>query len=266
MNTRQKLTLGIVAIFMVTLTIVGVTYAYFVTRVTGDENTPVDVKTATLGDVRYVPGNDGPIDEETQKPTDIVSLTDVLPGQGTVYKKFAVTNENEDANALSYFSVITTNTVTADKGEFIHTADGKNSGTGAAEATDVLYTCYGYKADNVLDANVIEPKRSTENAPELCFVPTTTGASIYNNIKITLWEVAKNAYDAEITADPVGTVKNTKTQLTYNATDVISDRIEIAGNDTTKYYVLKVEYLDAGYNQNAENLAGLDVLVSIQAA
>ena len=33
MSTRQKLTLGIAAIFMVTLTIIGVTYAYFVTRV-----------------------------------------------------------------------------------------------------------------------------------------------------------------------------------------------------------------------------------------
>ena len=43
MNTKQKLTLGIAAIFMVTLTIVGVTYAYFVTRVTGTASESVNV-------------------------------------------------------------------------------------------------------------------------------------------------------------------------------------------------------------------------------
>ena len=56
MNTRQKLTLGIAAIFMVTLTIVGVTYAYFVTRVSGDITESVNIKTATVGSVEYVPG------------------------------------------------------------------------------------------------------------------------------------------------------------------------------------------------------------------
>ena len=50
MNTKQKLTLGIAAIFMVTLTIIGVTYAYFVTRVntTGTETTAI-IKTAEIG-------------------------------------------------------------------------------------------------------------------------------------------------------------------------------------------------------------------------
>ena len=57
MNTKQKLTLGIAAIFMVTLTIVGVTYAYFVTQVTTETPAAVDVSTANVGSVEYRVGN-----------------------------------------------------------------------------------------------------------------------------------------------------------------------------------------------------------------
>lgn len=54
MNTRQKLTLGIAAIFMVTLTIVGVTYAYFTTQVDVKAPASADITTATFGDVTFV--------------------------------------------------------------------------------------------------------------------------------------------------------------------------------------------------------------------
>ena len=49
MNTKQKLTLGNAAIFMDTLTRVGVTYAYFVTRVNYTQEAEVQVQAATIG-------------------------------------------------------------------------------------------------------------------------------------------------------------------------------------------------------------------------
>ena len=265
MNTRQKLTLGIAAIFMVTLTIVGVTYAYFVTRVTGDEGTQVQASTVTLGSVKYVAGNG---------ENDKVTLSDTLPGTA-VYKTFSVTNTNEDENAAdSYYTIFTSNNVATDKGEFIHTADGTNSGDGTNNTTDVLYNCYGYKNNNVLDTTVIEPKMSTEltgddNATvrNLCF--NTSGK--YNNVKLTLWKVDSEAAD-DINTDPSETASTLITdKLTYNAVDDILADIAIEPG-ATHYYVLKVEYLDTksnditgDENQNAENLAGLDVIVSIKA-
>ena len=71
MNTRQKLTLGVAAIFMVTLTIVGVTYAYFVTRVTGALTESAVIETAKIGAIEYVPGNG---------TSDSITLSNALPG------------------------------------------------------------------------------------------------------------------------------------------------------------------------------------------
>ena len=95
MNTRQKLTLGIAAIFMVTLTIVGVTYAYFVTRVTGDltEQT-VDVTTATIGEVRY-----------EDEGSDVVEFTNVLPGVSK-YKVFSVINDSTDVGNIGVYNIL----------------------------------------------------------------------------------------------------------------------------------------------------------------
>lgn len=270
MNTKQKLTIGIAAIFMVTLTIVGVTYAYFVTRVTGG-NTPVSVTTAKLGDIVYVPGNDG------LNGSDVLTLTDVIPGDTTpdvVYKKFAVVNENEDATTSGAYKVIVTNKTIDGKNEFIHTTDGDNS--------KVMATCYGVAENTTLNTGTAysstQPLTSSEarlaadttEADTVCF--PTEGTSIYNNIEITLYEVAAEDVESiytngnydELTADDI---VGTKTTLTYNATDVISDEVDIFGTAANQdYYVLKVEYKNRNFNQNAENLAGLEIVVSIQAA
>ena len=81
MNTRQKLTLGIAAIFMVTLTIIGVTYAYFVTRVEVETTATAVINTATIG-TAYQDNNQN------------VVVDNVLPGE-VVYKTFVVNNKSE---------------------------------------------------------------------------------------------------------------------------------------------------------------------------
>lgn len=278
MNTKQKLSIGIAAIFMVTLTIVGVTYAYFVTRVTGG-TTPVEVTTATLGDVVYVPGNDG------ENGSDVLTMDNVIPGddldgdgeadKDVVYKKFAVLNENQDAATSGAYKVIITNKTIDGANEFIHTADGKND--------DVMATCYGvvggtlnttleggYNYSQPLtlaEAKVAENAADEDSVLNTCF-PQTAGDSIYNNIEITLYEVDAATYAAGEFADlSADDIVGTQTTLTYKSTDVITDKVTIFGTEANKdYYVLKVEYLNRDFNQNAENLAGLEIVVSIQAA
>lgn len=250
MNTRQKLTLGIAAIFMVTLTIVGVTYAYFVTRVSGDTTESVDIKTATVGSVEYVPGNG---------TDDNVKLENVLPGT-VLYKTFSVRNTATDANANSNYSVFLTSTPTAGKAQFVH-----------ATATDACYTTTAY---NSLGKSVTGDGSATGTATETCF-----NATAYNNVYVTLYKVtAADAGKIDTAADvktlPEGvTLENpvfAEANLAAKAgTDVaaatqdLANNVQIAGN-TTDYYVLKVEYRSVEGNQNIENLAALTIKASIK--
>lgn len=91
MNTKQKLTLGIAAIFMVTLTIVGVTYAYFVTQVQTGTPAAADVTTATFGEITFVKEDE--------------SLTlDAWAADNTASLNYQVTNNGD--SALSYANTI----------------------------------------------------------------------------------------------------------------------------------------------------------------
>ena len=114
MNTRQKLTLGIAAIFMVTLTIVGVTYAFFVTRVkTTNGPTTADVEMAKLASVEYAEGNG------------LITMDNVIPSD-VEYKTFKVLNNNTNQ---SQYSIILASAKPTDAVSFVHTS--------AANVTDV---------------------------------------------------------------------------------------------------------------------------------
>ena len=237
MDTKQKLTLGIAAIFMVTLTIVGVTYAYFVTRVDVQGEASVDVKTANVGSVEYQAGNGD---------TDVVTLNDVLPGT-TVYKSFKVYNNTEDATANSTFNIYYSATTTENVPQYVH-----------ATATTACY-------------NSSAVQSTEEDYTESCF-----DAEAYNNVKVTLYEVDAAEFatvqndgtitDASVLTDVVYAKAGVKAATGVAAATVSQDLasdITIAGK-ATKYYVLKVEYEDTGSNQNIENEAALSIKVSIK--
>lgn len=236
MNTKQKLTLGIAAIFMVTLTIVGVTYAYFVTRVVTEEEAGVNVSTANVGSVEYQVGNGD---------SDIVTLNDVLPGT-TVYKSFKVFNNSEDTTLSSSYNIYMTATTTEDVAQYVH----------ATATTD----CYNSSA----------VQSNQEGATATCFDATS-----YNNVKATLYEVDVNDFgkvnnDGTIAADLVlsNSLKATNVPALAGV-DAGTAELDLANNLTilgqaTKYYVLKVEYLDTNSNQNIENDAALSIKVSIR--
>ena len=265
MNIRQKLTLGVAAIFMVTLTIVGVTYAYFVTRVTGALTDSANIQTAQVGEIAYQSGNG---------TGDLIEFVNEEPG-AVKYKTFSVTNT--DATASGDFKLYLTSTpdgtTNAEKPQFVHAT----SDTG----------CYPHTGDNAVTAaslyNSLGENISTNaagTATAACFNGTA-----YNNLYITLYEVPASdtvTVDATgaITAGSLeatgvttamsetnvlansGIVYTTATQYLNNNNDANAS-IVLAGG-ATRYYVLKVEYKNNGKNQNIENNAKVTLKVGIE--
>lgn len=249
MNTKQKLTLGIAAIFMVTLTIVGVTYAYFVTRVNGDTTESVKINTASVGSVEYQAGNG---------TDDVISLEKVLPGK-IVYKTFSVKNTIEDATATANYGVFITSTPTEGKPQFVH----------GANAVD---DCYKTTAGNSLGKSVTGDGTAEVAATATCFDGTG-----YNNVYVTLYKVSATDYEKFATSTDtlpadvtLGTPVYAENKLAASAgttvkiasQDLASD-VAIKGNEL-HYYVLKVEYKAVDANQNIENLAAVSIKASIK--
>ena len=242
MNTKQKLTLGIAAIFMVTLTIVGVTYAYFVTQVTGTTVESVQIKTASLG-VSYSEGNAA------------FNLTDVLPKQ-KAYKTFSVVNS--DSTSPVTFSVgYEVKLPAADSVKFISATDPEPCY--AADAVDkraTLTDCYS--AD-------------TYNNVKISFYEYT------GNSDITTMSQEQIA-TAVASSTQVGTTQNVikATGTTYTAVQKLvnqtidgkvdtndDDVIDANDDDVVKNYIVVVEYVDAEANQNIETTAALTFRMNI---
>jgi len=89
MNRRQKIIVSITGIFIILLALVGLTYAYFLTRITGNENDKsISVTTANL-ELLYGDGNN------------VISMSNIMPGDPIPVKTFSVTN-NGNATVENY--------------------------------------------------------------------------------------------------------------------------------------------------------------------
>ena len=87
MNRRQKIIVSVVGIFIVLLALVGLTYAYFLTRIQGNTNdTSISVTTANLALV-YGDGTN-----------QILSKSAITPGMVIGTKDFTVTNTGDDTS------------------------------------------------------------------------------------------------------------------------------------------------------------------------
>lgn len=267
MNTRQKLTLGIAAIFMVTLTIVGVTYAFFVTRVNAPQgNTTVDVQTAELASVEYAEGNG------------LVTMDNVIPGD-VEYKAFRVLNNNVNQ---SQYSVILASAKAADDISFVHTT-----------ATNVTTVCYDDGAYDLLHS--ANPDKTEGSAYNTLISTCYEAGADYNSIKYDLYEVTAEEYagiaedaDSDSKDAAIGTLVDGKTAKvsgnvtegtgSYNGAQIVPGNAQVIlnnatigagtqnGDDVTPYevyYVLKITYEEETQNQNIENKAALGILVSI---
>ena len=92
MNRRQKIIVSVTGIFIVLLILIGLTYAYFLTRITGNSNpTSISVTTANL-ELVYGDGTTALL----------TSATPIEPGKFSSSKDFTVTN---NGNALTEYAV-----------------------------------------------------------------------------------------------------------------------------------------------------------------
>jgi len=280
MNTRQKLTLGIAAIFMVTLTIVGVTYAYFVTRVEGEPvQESVNVQTANVGDMVY------------KDVSGTVDFSNTLPGT-TKYYHFSIANLGADPQSVELFLTearaksgytdpkYTVDGVETTMGEFIHTADG----TDTEAAVNTTTGCYG--TNNKMSTQLTE---SDATYKALCF--SEADGSKYNNFVITLYKLADTTPTNVSGDSSLGTktfdlatnvfadidyatalkdsgegankVTTAPSKVLYAADTTLIDAVTVPG-ETVYSYVLKVEYVKNALVQNAENLASLKLQASIR--
>ena len=251
MNTKQKLTLGVAAIFMVTLTIVGVTYAYFVTRVTTEKEATATVTAAQIGSIEY---------KEVGDTGKTVKLENMIPGdnvEDVVYKSFSVINKGETAG---YFDITLTPTVPTDKASFMH--------SGVAYASDA--TNSEVDQTTIKDACYVA---ATTQETATCFVADKD----YDNIVYTLYELTEGTLADVYTTTTFNAATTTqvatgKVSSTSDVAKVINTaRIQIPGSAkantepyATKNYILKVEYINRNANQNVENEAALDITVSIK--
>ena len=84
MNRRQKIIVSVTGIFLVLLALVGLTYAYFLTRIQGNEETKsISVTTANLL-LEYGDGNN------------IITMSNILPGEPIDPKTFTVINKGNE--------------------------------------------------------------------------------------------------------------------------------------------------------------------------
>jgi len=247
MNTRQKLTLGIAAIFMVTLTIVGVTYAYFFTRVNvgGTDTTDIEASTAKIESIKYLP------EEDTA-----IKVNDILPGAPAIEKEFQVQNPNETQGSFELF---------------LTTAVPANEET--TDVLDDLLPSFIHAKATDFDSKVCYDNETTETA-ETVDTYTTVPADcytgdLYDNIVFTLLDSNGDA----VAQDSLGNVIEEQQKVRHNANltdgnEQVIGTFNIAGG-ATDTYTLKVEYLNketpVGYNnQNLEFNAALNIKVNIR--
>ena len=151
MNRRQKIIVSVTGIFIVLLLLVGLTYAYFLTQVTGNKNDKsISVSTANLALV-YGDGNNA------------ITANNIVPGTTLDAKTFTVTNQG---NATTDYVVVIDN-VSVKYAETI-TVNGTTQTKGAAtefESNDFVYTLTctnkdGSECENQIKSELVQIGRA----------------------------------------------------------------------------------------------------------
>ncbi len=164
MNRKQKIIVSVTGIFIVLLILVGLTYAYFLTRIQGNTNTKsISVTTADLK-LTYGDGTNQVLAPDTK----------LLPGSDAIgTKDFTVTNEGN--SKTSYVVVIEDVSIT------------KDGATSTFESNDFRYTLTCTKKDGT----------NCDGVSSQSVFPINGGVLVTNNIDVsdtqtytlTLWYI-----------------------------------------------------------------------------
>ena len=112
MNRRQRIIISVTGIFIVLLALIGLTYAYFLTRITGNTNTTsISVTTANL-ELKYGDGNGVLTPANMLVPGDAVKFID-SSGNEVESKTFTVTNEGNDTEYVVFMDNVTITNATS---------------------------------------------------------------------------------------------------------------------------------------------------------
>ncbi len=116
MNRRQKIIVSVTGIFLVLLLLVGLTYAYFLTKINGNENTKsISVSTANLALV-YGNGNGTITAEKIEPGTTLDTKTFTVKNEGNDTTDYVVVIED-----VSVTNVSTGATTTFESNDFVYT-------------------------------------------------------------------------------------------------------------------------------------------------
>ena len=203
MSRKQKIIVSITGIFLVIMILVGLTYAYFLTKITGNTNTKsMSVTTANL-EIKYEDNND------------VIVGDRIEPGTTLSSKTFTVTN---NGNSTVDYSVGLINVIN----------DFKN-------VDDVVYTltCISYNKDGFTlntDGTVTGNEKGTCNG-----VDETTFPNLNSYVATNTIEVGKvHAYVITVTYKETGTDQSDDMNKTLEAKINIFDpkSLTIKGNVT----------------------------------
>ncbi len=203
MNRRQRIIVSIIGIVLVSLILIGLTYAYFLTRITGNTNDKsISATTANL-EIKYEDNND------------IITGDKIQPGVTLPSKTFTVTNNGNSTVDYSVGLVNIINTFTNTK--------------------DVVYnvTCTSYKKDGFTlstTGEVTGTVSGTCSGKDETEFPTLNSYIVNNSIDINI----VHAYTITVTYKETGTDQSIDMNKTLEAKIDIFDpkSLTIKGNVT----------------------------------
>lgn len=236
MSKKSKIIVSIVGITIVLLTLFGLTYAYYLTRISGNTNdTSINVTTANL---RLVYGDDN---------GSIIGLNEngeqqlLKPGWSNVDtpKTFTVTNEGNttiDTYAVVVENLSITNATTGEVEELTSTIGKENDFEFVITCTNGTEECNGYNAElpeenSILIINSIEPGEKHTYTATLTYKETGKKQSSDMNKMISGKFNITNLNDSAIVE---GTVTNTSSETYYVQTNSTKRTSEIDNNGNFK--------------------------------
>ncbi len=175
LNRKQRIIVSITGIFLVLLILVGLTYAYFLTQITGNTNNKsISLSTANLS-IKY---NDN--------SSELITSTDpIIPGQFKSSKTFTV--ENDGNGTVDSYGVTIEDlkiSYTSDMGENIKAGDATN--LAYPEDFVLTLTCNTYKTSdyvsNGTNATLLRACNGISEGGVNDYLPTTDEIIVTNSI------------------------------------------------------------------------------------
>jgi len=229
MNKRQKIIVSITGIFIILLALVGLTYAYFLTRITGNENDKsISVTTANL-ELVYGDGNN------------LVTAANIEPGDPITPKTFTVTNNgNATVEGFNIYLEDVRNSLSR-KTDMIYTITCVNTTEGATSTTcedfevvenEVNGTEFVFPSVmSIIARDTLEPATEDTNAEQHTYTITLTYKEMNVDQSEDMNKVISakvNIYDSKTKFLASEIMKNTRKNGTfnYNKTEYIDPSLQ----------------------------------------